>query len=99
MNAEIILATSAVVGVCITGGSLVISLRRNGRDQKARDELMAQEQGRRDKEIEMGYLSIKSQLSDPKHGLPALEEKITNVKTEFGTTLARHDERLNSLEN
>ena len=98
MTAELILATAAVVGVCITGGSLVVSLRRNGRDQKARDEQIAEQQGRRDKEIEMGYQAVKEQLNNPEHGLPALSTKITNMKTDYGETLARHDVRLTNLE-
>ena len=98
MTAELILATAAVIGVCITGGSLVVSLRRNGRDQKARDEQIAKEQHERDKGIEMGYLAITERLDNPSHGLEALDTKITNIKTEYGVTLGRHDERLNALE-
>jgi len=109
MSAELILATAAVIGVCITGGSLVVSLRRNGRDSKARDEERDAKQAEkdekhavqlaiRDRDLETGYQAVVKRLDDPKHGLSALSDSITNLRNDYTDTTGRHDARLNALE-
>ncbi len=97
MIAEI-LASAAVAGVIVTGSSLVVSLRRNGKQQRERDEANATRQAVRDKEVEMGYRAIVKRLDHPDDGLSALGRKVTNLRTEHTEAIGRHDEHLTSLE-
>ena len=109
MEWMVVTSISTAAGVCLVGFAQIRSWRRNGRDQKARDEVMALEQAQRDNDrdvrqqlrdqsIEGGYLAIVGRLDDPSHGLRALESSMGDIKTDVAEGLGRHDERLKALE-
>ena len=98
MTAEIVMAVASVSGTAIVGIALIRTWHRNGREQRNRDQDLATKQALRDSTVEQSYLAITKRLDHPTHGLEALNTKITNIKAEYGVTLARHDERLTNLE-
>ena len=87
-------AMASVLGTSIVAVGLTMSWRRNGRDQRRRDESMAMKQALRDKEVEMGYRAVVDRLDHKDTGLGALEKKITG----FDVAIGRHDERITGLE-
>ncbi len=87
-------AIASSTGVVFVGFAQVRAWRRNGRDQKARDDTHAIKQALRDRETEMAYKSIVRELHHKDHGLGAIEKKVTAIDKE----IARHDERLTNLE-
>lgn len=95
---ETIVAACSVASTTIVGFGLWRTWRRNGSEQEKRDKEQSVRQALRDRDIELGYKAIVGRLDNRDHGLEALDTKITNIKTEYGETLARHDERLNALE-
>ena len=86
------MATGA--GVLLVGLAQVRTWRKNGSDQKRRDEAEFVKRAIRESETEMAYQSIRSELHHPDHGLGAIEKKVTAVCE----TVARHDERITNLE-
>ncbi len=88
-------AVASSTGVVFVGLAQVRAWRRNGHDQKTRDENQAVKQALRDKETEMAYKAIGKELHHREHGLGAIEKKVTSIDKE----LARHDERITNLEN
>ncbi len=87
-------AIASSVGVVSVGLAQIRAWRRNGTEQKARDEGIAVRQAIRDKETEMSYQAITRELHHDQHGLGAIEKKVTAIDKE----IARHDERITNLE-
>ena len=87
-------AVASSAGVVFVGLSQIRAWRKNGSEQKARDEGTAVKQALRDKETEQAYQAIGTELHHPDHGLGAIEKKVTGIDKE----IARHDERLTNLE-
>ncbi len=87
-------AIASSTGVVFVGAAQVRAWRRNGRDQRVRDEGIALRQALLSKETEMAYQAIVRELHHENHGLGAIEKKVTAIDKE----LARHDERITNLE-
>jgi uncharacterized protein HemX len=98
MSAELILALAGVVGVLLTGGGLYMTWRKSGREQKDRDERLAQERAAHDQAIQSNQQNILNKLDDKSTGLTAINEKINQVKEHCAATTAGFGERIIAAE-
>ena len=94
MDTGIIMAAASLAGTAVIGIGLIRQWRRNGRDQKARDEAHAVKLALRDRELELGYKAIANRLDDKDTGLSALNDKVSNLSSQI-TTL---NSRVNTIE-
>ncbi len=85
-------------GVLVVAVGLVFTWRRNGREQKTRDENEAIKQALRDRETERSYQAIVRELHHSDHGLGAIEKKLVSFELNTTDRLGRHDERITNLE-
>tara|TARA_Y100000310_G_C20409239_1_gene681129 strand:- start:132 stop:431 length:300 start_codon:yes stop_codon:yes gene_type:complete len=79
MSPEVIIAGVAVVGVGITGLGLILTWRRNGTSQAARDITHAEAQAARDAVNETNQKAIISRLDDKQYGLQAVNMKVGSL--------------------
>lgn len=93
----IIAGASLFVAVCTAGG-LIVTWRKNGRDQRERDERQTEEQAKRDQEIASNQQSILKTLEDRNTGLAALNNKVGEMKTHCASVTASYGERINAVE-
>ncbi len=87
-------AIASSTGVVFVGAAQVRAWRKNGSEQKKRDEAQAVKQALRDRELEMGYQAVVDRLDHPDTGLGALSLSIQGIDKE----VARQDERITALE-
>lgn len=87
---EIVIASVAVVGVLFTSSGLILTWRKNGTVQAARDLALAEAQATRDAVAETNQIAILQRLDDKESGLQAVNIKVGEIVT----TCAVHEERL-----
>ncbi len=98
MNAEVVLAIASVAGTVVVGTGLMVTWRRNGREQRDRDEANGIKQALRDRDLETSYQAITNRLDDKSTGLGALNNKVADMKNHYNEITGRFDERLLSAE-
>lgn len=72
MSVEVVIASIAVAGVLITSGGLIMTWRRNGTHQAARDMAHAEAQAARDAVLANNQTAIIEKLDNPEYGLQAV---------------------------
>jgi uncharacterized membrane protein len=100
MTAEVIIAGAAVVGVFGSYVALIITWRKNGRNQATRDISHAEAQAARDATLEGNQKAIIQRLDDKQHGLGAVNDKISGLKTHLAVVderLTGHDREIKEL--
>jgi hypothetical protein len=97
--APFVLSIVSASGTVLVGLALLGTWRRNGKEQRSRDDAHAIRQALRDKGLELGYRAITDRLDDRDSGLSAINSKIAAQATHCAEVTGRYDERINSLEN
>ena len=87
MAVEIIIAGSSLVVAVVAAGGVVMTWRRNGKDQAARDQEIKDNQG-----------EIIKRLDDKETGLSALNEKIHGFEVNCARTSSGFDQRILAAE-
>ena len=98
MLPETIVAVCSMASTTIVGFGLWKTWRRNGTEQRERDKSMAVQQALRDSTVEQSYQAIAQKLDNPKHGLEALDTKISNLKEGCIEHTTSFEERIQTLE-
>ena len=101
MPIEVIIAVVAVAGVVVTGIGLVLSWRRNGSHQAARDITHAEAQAVRDAIAAANQKAILDRLDDKVSGLQAVNQKVGKVITHCAVLEERimgHDKDITDLQ-
>lgn len=98
MSAEIVMAVASISCTALIAGGLVVTWRRNGREQRQRDEDMVVKQALRDKELELGYQSIVERLDNEMTGLRSLHSKLTDMQINCAQVTGRFEERIKATE-
>ena len=90
MNIEIILVLVNTAGVVLIGFGMLVTWKKNGTDQRDRDEVIARGQQRRDQILQGNQENIIKRLDDPSMGLQAIHTKANEFRqhcAEFSTKL------------
>ena len=87
MAVEIIIAGSSLVVAVVAAGGVIVTWRRNGKDQAARDERIA-----------LNQENIVKELDDPNHGLTAINDKVNNMVNHCATVSTSLTERMKTAE-
>jgi len=87
MAVEIIIAGSSLVVAVVAAGGVVMTWRRNGKDQAARDQ-----------EIKDNQSEIIKRLDDKETGLSGLNEKIHGFEVNCARTSSGFDQRILAAE-
>ncbi|MAH44721.1 hypothetical protein CMI37_02780 [Candidatus Pacearchaeota archaeon] len=69
---ELVIGGVAIVGVAITGVGMILTWRRNGTHQAARDVASAEAQAARDAIVANNQTAIMAKLEHPDYGLQAV---------------------------
>jgi len=87
MTVEIIVAGSSFAVALVAVGGVVVTWRKNGKAQAARDQMIADNQQH-----------IIGKLDNKETGLTALNQRFQNFEINFTDTRSRFDERLKTTE-
>ncbi len=87
MTIEIFVAGSSMVVAVVAVGGVLVSWRRNGKSQAARDE-----------RISLNQENIIKKLDDPKKGLSAINDKVADMKAHCGVISTGLTERMKAAE-
>ena len=87
MTIEIVVAGSSFVVALAAAGGVIMTWRKNGKSQAARDERIALTQE-----------NIMKKLEDPKDGLSAINEKVNNMVNHCATVSTGLTERVKTAE-
>ena len=87
MAVEIIIAGSSLVVAVVAAGGVVMTWRRNGKDQAARDQ-----------EIKTNQVGIINRLDHKETGLTALHEKLHGYEVNCARTTSAFDQRIIAAE-
>lgn len=87
MTVEIIVAGSSLVVAVVAVGGVIVTWRKNGKDQAARDQQITDNQG-----------EIIKRLDHKETGLSALNEKIHNFEVTCAGTRSEYGQRILAAE-
>ena len=87
MTVEIIIAGSSFVVAIVAAGGVILTWRKNGKSQAARDERIA-----------LSQEHIVEQLGDPVNGLTAINEKVNVMVNHCATVSTGLTERVKTAE-
>ena len=106
MDAQMIVAIVAMLGVILTGVGQIKTWHRNGSQQAARDKSLAEAQAARDAVLRNNQQAIINRLDNKEDGLQAVNIKMAGMQThcaKVSTSLtervANHDRELRELKN
>ena len=104
MSAEIIMAGASTGGVVLVGIGLIMTWRRNGRDQRVISTALAVAQAERDQSVDNKLTGIIRRLDDKDSGLSAINNNATGMKehcirtsTEIIGKVARNERDIREL--
>jgi len=98
MDAQIIMAGASTGGVILVGIGLIITWKRNGRDQRAMSTGMAVAQAERDQAVDNKLEGIIARLDDKDTGLSAINKAANGMKNHCIQTSTAIVGRLNTAE-
>jgi len=84
---EIVIAGSSFVVAIVAAGGVIITWRKNGKSQAARDE-----------RIQVNQEHIIKKLDDPSHGLSVINDKVNNMVTHCAKVSTGLTERMIAAE-
>lgn len=86
------------IATTVIAASLFITIRKNGRELRERDEKLAREQTIRETTISSELKNIKEAITSPESGLGVLLQEISSVKENCSGITAGFRERIKNLE-
>ena len=87
MTIAIIIAGSSVVIAAVAVGGVIVTWRKNGKSQAARDERIA-----------LNQENIVKKLDDPNHGLTAINDKVNDMVNNCAKVSTGLTERMKTAE-
>ncbi len=87
---------SVALGILFVG--FIVTWRKNGSAQKARDEKRAKAEATREANIASELVHINKAINSPDYGLQALSKEMGGMKTNCAKVTAGYDEKWKNLE-